>query len=542
MKNPLIGIIRFATPVAAIIGTCVGVTWGQSALPDPPVPPQSGKVIWQTPQIPQNPLTQSQNQYTVAQNNMQNSVPSEVVSVNQLPSLPPERANSMDAYSAERDQEIERSLEALHAEFEKIKKELAKKSDKRDTSKSIGAPNVGGRLFIDSVNVMRQNRDSDLAYGPGKNYMGVREARIALSGAGFDFIDYKVELGFENYVNDGSRGTVNFKDVFVGFKSIPLLGYVRVGNQYLEDGGSEVCNGSTNYTFMEIPSPAGDQFTSRRLGISSRHMFAKDRGRFFLGVYNPRNISEEHRISDDNQGISFNTRLTYAPYFKQEGRCMFLLGGYYNYTDPRNDGTYRHTVRPGGWGVGMNMLDSGTFYSSSYQKAGFETVYQNGRFAVQTDVFLQAYGDTIYRDAGGVAISNQENKTVYGGFIMLRYMLTPGDYRKYNQENAAWGSVNVSRPFVVFERGNSVCVRGPGAWEVAGVYGFMDSSEFGGTPADTSIRHGNDNELGFALNWYWNSNLKWCVNYVHQFSNVDYRGTGYDPTSDYLGLSCRIHF
>ena len=548
MKKNIVGII---TPVIAMIGTCAGITYGQSALPNPPAPPQSSKVIWQAPQISPNPLSQSQNQipeqYKVAQNLMPSD---EVRSADQLPSPPSadydrpyistvERVSVKKAESGEEAPELEKSLDDLYAELEKIKKELGKKSDKPDTSKSLGSPKIGGRIFIDSVSSMRQNADSVVPYGQGRNHVGVREARIALTGAGFDFIDYKLEVGLENYVtglNDTIRGTVNFKDLFVGFKNIPLLGYVRIGNQYIEDGGSEVCNGSTNFTFMEIPSPAGDQFASRRLGISSRHLFANDRGRLFFGVYNARSITEEHKPMDDNQGVSFNTRLTYAPYFAQEGRCMFLLGGYYHYTDPQSNATYSHTVRPGSWGVGINTLSTGGFEYSNYHKAGFETVYQNGRFAVQTDMFLQSYGN-----ATSTSFIDGDDKTAYGGFVMVRYLLTRGDYRKYNQDSASWGTMHVSCPFMVFERGNATCIQGPGAWEIAGVYGYMDTSDFKGTNAST-IRYGNDNELGFALNWYWNSNLKWCLNYVHQFSNITYQGDRYDPTSDYLGLSCRIHF
>ena len=417
------------------------------------------------------------------------------------------------------------SLDDLTREIEDLKRELAKKSDKPDPNKGFTAPTIGGRVFMDSVNIRNQDADG-LANYHGKNSWGFREARLIAVGEGYGFLDYKFELGFEN------ENGANFKDMFFGIKSIPLLGYVRVGNYDVEDAGSETCNGTMNYTFMEAPAPAGDHFTSRRPGISSRHHFAGDRGRLFLGAYGVRSIAETHQWQDSNQGILLNARLTYAPVFQQEGKRMFLYGGYYSFTDPSGGETPRYIrVRPGGWNLEITSPFDNV-NPDNVHKAGFETVYQNGSFCLQTDFFLRYFSEAT-------SIHGTGDATLYGGFVMGRYFLTRGDYRKYALERAHWSFVNVHRPFLLFQRGGRNFMRGPGAWEVATYYGFLNNEEFKGI-----TRYGTDHEIGIALNWYWNPQLRWALNSVCRRSHLTaYDGTTTNkPNMDIVGLSCRFHW
>lgn len=426
------------------------------------------------------------------------------------------------------------SLQRLSAEIEQLRSEVAKKANKPAASKNF-TMKIGGRFFMDYVSVMDQNADSMVSMGGGdaNNWVGFREARLTFTGTGYDFLDYKFELGFEKNNGNNSYST-SYKDMYFGIKNVPLLNYVRIGHQYVENAGSEICNGTTNYTFMEAPAPAGNQFTSRRLGISSRHMFANDRGRFFMGAYSSRGLDTNHYENRDSQGIMLNARLTYAPMFRQEGRCMFLYGAYYSYMNS-NDNNYSYVARAGGWGLDLNTLQSGNFYADAYHKAGAEAVYQNGQFCLQGELFVQNYTDA-HAAPNGVG----EDLDNFGGFVMARYFLTPGDFRKYNRESGCWGGVNVRRPFMLLRRGDTTFACGPGAWEIAAMYGFMDTDEFG-------TLSGTDQQIGLALNWYWNPQVKWCLNYIHQMSDVDRIAVdnarrSLSPTSDILGLSCRIAF
>ena len=428
------------------------------------------------------------------------------------------------------------SVDGLASDIEYLKKELAKKSDKPDPKKGFTAPRIGGRVFIDSVNILNQSSDglpvplSDTNPGyDGRNFWGFREARLAATGTAYDFLDYKLELGFEGT----SADAINFKDVFLGIKSVPLFGYVRIGNQYVEDGGSEICNGSTNYTFMEMPAPTGGQFTSRRLGISSRHLFANDRGRLFLGAYGARSVADTRQQRFDNQGYMLNARLTHAPLFKNEGKQMFLYGGYYNFTDPSGSGPQGYIrVRPGGYNLDMdNAFGAGSSIpTTGVHKAGFETVYQNGAFCLQTDFYLKHFSDAVVG-------AKTDDATLYGGFVMGRYFLTRGAYRKYSLESAAWSSVAVNCPVLLSERGAYNFIQGSGVWEVAAYYGFLNNDDF-----KEIVPYGTDHEIGVALNWYWNPQLKWALNYVHQVVDITTTDGKARPNTDVLGVSCRFHW
>ena len=436
-----------------------------------------------------------------------------------MPVPPPPQQQAIPYYPAP-NYTTDRSLGELTREVEDLKRELAKKSDKPDPSKGFTTPKISGRVFMDSVNIVDQ--DDDGSSFRGHNSFGFREARLGAAGTAYDFLDYKFEIGFET--NNGA----NFKDVFLGIKYVPLLGYVRVGNHFVEDAGSEISNSPTNYTFMETPAPAGDLFTSRRLGISSRHLFARDRVRLHLGTYGAKNVSGTHQWIDSNQGFLLNARLTHALMFQREGKNIFLYGGYYSFTDPSDANQRYARVRPGGWDLDMGYFSS-DISADHIQKAGFETVYQNGAFCLQTDLFMRHFSNA----------ANSGDATMYGGFLMGRYFLTQGDYRKYSLENASWGSVTANRPFLLFQRGSSNFIQGPGAWEIASYYGFLNTDDFKNTGV---TYYGTDHQIGAALNWYWNPQLKWTLNYIHQMADITSGVDSYKPSVDVVALSCRFHW
>lgn len=424
------------------------------------------------------------------------------------------QAQPMYAQSLAAPESLEEQVQRLSLQVEQLSGEMQRKANVAKPSSGFSAPKISGRFFIDRVDVLHQNDNSRQIYGEGRNLFRMREARITATGTGYGFLDYKFELGYE------SGNDVSIKDMFLGISNVPYLEYVRVGNQYVEDAGSEICNGTTNYTFMEAPAPAGGFFTSRRVGITSRHLFDRDRGRLFFGLYEARDISGgNHTYKNDSQGVILNARYTYAPMFSQDGRCMFLYGAYYSLNTANEQSA---NIRPGNWNVYDDPLGV-RFDVDASHKAGFEIVYQNDRFCFQTDLFLKHYSDIV-----GVGDS-----TNYGGFVMGSYFLTSGDYRKYNLKNASWGGVSPCRPFMMFSRGGWNCVQGPGAWEVAAMYSFLDTNDLG---------FGNDlteHQLGLALNWYWNSQVRWSMNYIHQ--TTDFSGTG-KGKADLLGLTCRVSF
>jgi phosphate-selective porin len=218
--------------------------------------------------------------------------------------------------------------------------------------------------------------------------------------------------------------------------------------------------------------------------------------------------------------------------FCSDGRRLFLLGAYYNYTDSRHSKSLTIS-KPGGWDIYNSAITLASFNSDQYQKAGFEAVVQADRFCVQADMFLQNYND----------VNNDGSQTNYGGFIMARWFLTRNDYRKYNLKSASWDVVDVSRPFKLVNECEVNWPSGYGAWELAAMYGVYDTFAFS-TPANLLADDSRitNQQVGVALNWYWNQHVKWAVNYVHDMTKLRYAdlGTSDNLSGDYLGMSCRV--
>ena len=244
-------------------------------------------------------------------------------------------------------------LDEISAEIASLKSQLAEKADKPNTRMGWSSPKIGGRIFMDYVSAMNQDWDGlDTAMETNvdtQNWFGFREARLSVSGTGYDFLDYKFELGFE----PKAESCPSFKDLALGIQHVPILEYLRIGHQYVEDVGSEVWH-STMGTFMDGPGPVGQQFMVRRLGVTSRHLFAENRVRLFFGAYNATNLSDIHYRKADYQGIVLNTRMTVAPVFDEDGRRLLLFGAYYLFVDSSSEYNCKRNLafsRPSGWDV-----------------------------------------------------------------------------------------------------------------------------------------------------------------------------------------------
>ncbi len=74
----------------------------------------------------------------------------------------------------------------------------------------------GGRIMLDHA-FFSQDDDLDLAFGElvTKNGLEIRRARLFLSGAVYNNVEFKLDLGFEG-------GEVAMKDVYLGIKNVPV--------------------------------------------------------------------------------------------------------------------------------------------------------------------------------------------------------------------------------------------------------------------------------------------------------------------------------
>ena len=434
----------------------------------------------------------------------------------------------------------------LEARIAKLELDLKKKQDKADSKKAFTRV-IDGRIYFDSYNVMNQDgadAGSPDTHGNLKNWNGVRDARIGVKGEGFGIFEYKVDLCFiEGTGSTGNNAGVNFKDVWLSVKNVPLLEYVRIGHYRVEDGVSNMVGG-TNTTFMDF---SGRDFAmSRRIGMSTRHLWLQDRLRFFAGMFFENDIVTNKRFSSnqDNQGTITNLRLTYMPYIsrgkdgKIDGKRFMMFGGHYSYVDvtKRNEATsVRFRSRFDGLNIG-NIYDI-TMDTSNYQKFGFEFAAQNGPLALQAEAFINVY-DNASTFAGGP----RRDRTIGGGYLEARYFLT-GDYRKFSAANATWGAVDLKHNLDLRKVNDVNYACWLGGWELAAKWGYTDLTDFWNEAPAGLPACGDVHDLTVGLNWYWSSQARWMLQYSHVMPNRIRDGVERDSSAtDLLALSFRYNF
>jgi phosphate-selective porin OprO/OprP len=424
---------------------------------------------------------------------------------------------------------------AVYAELQRLSdtvEQIKKNTAKPDTKKAWSSPKISGRVFYDSYTV-DQPHDG---LGNFKNKAGIREGRIAVSGNGFDSFDYKFEIG----LNSDGNG-VNLYDTWLGAKNVPLLGYFRVGHYRIETGVGIMQSG-LHTTLTEFAAPSRTFGFGRKLGFSSEHLLANDRIRLFSGLFNGTSINSNPKsVTGDDQGILFNTRLTFAPYYSQDGRYLLSFGGHYVYNNSNSaDPTGLETLsaRAGGLDWMGNALTTGSITTNHSNRSGLEAVYQAGAFNIRTEAFWAKFaGDA------------NDGKTASGFSTELSYFLT-GENRSYNLSTATFGAVKPKRNFHPFKSGEWNLIDGWGAWQAVLQYAYTDLSDWRegiaaypnpASPAPPTFpRGGLQNDVTFGVNWFWTSNIRMIFEYTHSQQNI---GTNYvHNEQDIFGTSVRVFF
>ena len=449
----------------------------------------------------------------------------------QVPNLTPQQADYSIVHVAQNppapqpvtqtvvvtDPGVHDELARLAAEIKAIKKDVKKP----DTKKAWSSPKVGGRIFLDSVNIMDQNNTSDVMYGNMPNMAGFREIRLGVSGNGYDAFDYKIEMGYA-----AREGKVELIDNWVGVKNLPLLGYVRAGH-FKPETGLYYPMSTNDVSLMEYATPASVFGLGRRIGLSSENLFAQDRVRTFFGVFQSGVTNQDRYLIEDNQGQVVNLRLTMAPVFVNEGKQTLHLGGHWEYvaTDTK---TASVSATPAAFSMGMTQtLRSGTFACDHYNRGGLEFAYQNGPFSVRSEGFAASYD----------AYLGQPTRNLFGAYVELGWFLT-GEHRVYNLDKGGFGAVKMKRNFHPFKSGDYNLIDSFGAWQVVFQWGYTDLSDW----RDVSTFAGYQNDIVLGLSWFWSPQLRWVFEYVHSMQSLGVAGAHVHPTEDIFGTGVRVHF
>ena len=394
---------------------------------------------------------------------------------------------------------VQDPIDELRREIESLQSQISGKQNLPDNSKKFSAQ-AGGFLEMDAVSVS-QSLENKAVYGDIDNDFAARDLWLWVRGEGYGNLDYMVTIGY--------NGSISFRDVVLNAKNLPVLGTGRVGYFKVESG---LNNEQFIYdnTFIDWESCTKTFMAGRRLGIASVHHNEDKSLRFFTGVFTGTNLSfgDNKRANEngDNVGIILNTRLSAVPiYFETEGGELLEvlhLGAGLRWVDPGHDklGANRKVslqAAPLDWLSDMPQLLNGTLDTNSYSVTNIEAAWQHGRFGLVGEGYIGVYNG--YDNAYGVSATG-------------RYLLTPGAYQKYNKVNGCFGGIAVPANMRFVDCENWTCLEGGGVWEVATQWAWTDLDMLRDAP--NAAFYGRMNQFTVALNWHWNPQTRWGLNWI----------------------------
>ncbi|MFO0965095.1 MAG: porin [Gemmataceae bacterium] len=354
-----------------------------------------------------------------------------------------------------------------------------------------------GRINADAIVVHQSARDLAIV-GEVPSATGFRRARLGAEGTVGEQVNWVAEFDF-------ARGTISFKDVYVGVDRLPLLCRVRLGHM-LEPFSLEGYTSSNFITFMERSS-VNALSPGRNWGAGVFAFSEDERVVFQIGAFRPGTGSNGDDIGNGND-IAFTTRLTGLPWLSADGRSFVHLGAAFSQRRPPNDLV---TINLGPQNTLLTVEDTpgSPFQPVITIPASAQQLYNLQGALVLGPLSLQAeWTATDIDQIGGPTVF------LNGGYAFVSYFLT-GESRAYLRQDGKFGMTRVLEPFVCLRDGINH-VRGPGAWEVAARFGYVNFSS-GAIPRNANGLRVGDTEttLTLGLNWYLNDYTRLMFNYTH---------------------------
>ena len=374
---------------------------------------------------------------------------------------------------------------------------------------------VGGRVQLDAV--FLQN---DPAYYSGtgpftdQDSVNFRRARLRADGTMYETIDWCAEFDFVNSVNvdqgypnvpnvapaipaaPASESNIDHvtapTDLWVTFREVPGVGNIRVGN-VKEPIGLEHLHSSRYLDFMErsynqdaFYGPSNNGFTP---GILAYDNWADEHGTWSTGFFKNTQNAFAYGIGEGE--YAWTSRMTYLPWYEEEGRYLSHFGISGSIRDPNNGQSRyraRGSLRNGPGGTNPVLANTGSFASSETDMLNFESAFQFDSLLLEAEYCVAQDQDTTFGTS-----------TVHGYYAQALYFLT-GEHRDYEKKQGVFGRVI---PHKNFGECGSI-----GAWQVGARYShlnLMDQGMDGGVLDDCTL----------GLNWFLNPNLKIQNNYIY---------------------------
>ena len=408
---------------------------------------------------------------------------------------------------------LQDALDQLGEQAEDISDLKSAVKQKVSPGHSKATMKIVGRVHADIWNFPGSSAGINALEGAGipsgsdspQDRFGFRRLRFGVRGDLPSNMEYRIEMEF------APGNDVEFRDAWLGFKDLPLLQTLRIGNQK-RPIGLDHWNSSRYNVFLERPFIIeGDNQDARRLGIQSWNSSDNQRWSWQYGIFNQRLIQDEGFYRSDHLQLQGVGRLANTFWYDESsgGRGYghwAISGSWADVGGPRSDAAgntgpdaseARWRTRPEGRSTNR-WLDTGTIAGANdFQELGFEGLLNFGPLQLVAE--YQAY--FINRDAG------QTDLTLHGGYVYASYFLT-GEHMAWDRKTNQLARMIPHENFFRVRTCDGGIGRGLGAWQVAVRGSYADYS-------DDDINGGLGKAVTFGLNWYWTPYSRMQFNYIH---------------------------
>jgi phosphate-selective porin OprO/OprP len=399
--------------------------------------------------------------------------------------------------------EVDKRLDELEKDFEKQAKAVEKIEDAVPGFVVHGhkSPKLKffGRIHYDYWAFPAvESTINPLEGGDPQDRFNFRRMRIGVSGDLTDNMFYKYEGEFA-----GGSGNTSYRDAYIGFKELPYLNTVIIGN-HKRPYGLDHLNSSRHNVFIERPFivEAFNQ-DSRRLGISSNGVSEDQNVNWRVGVWNQLLTQTSSGYIDDHYQLEVAGRLAATPWWDDSsggrGYAHFAISGSAGVPAGNNaNNAARYRTRPEARSSGR-WLDTGRISgANSNYLIGLEKAINIGSFN-WTSEYMRNNVDR--RDAVG------EDVAFDGLYTQVSYFLT-GEHRRWNRRTGTLDRIKPIENFFLVRDCDCNTQSGWGAWEVSARYSTADLNDF-------DILGGDADSLTLGLNWYWNQYARMQFNYIN---------------------------
>ena len=430
-------------------------------------------------------------------------------------------ASYFDTFSAggsivDRVTDLETKFSETHEDISKLQSDVKKKVNfghGHETMKIVGRVHTDFWGFPESSPGINALEFGDPTVPP-QSRLGFRRLRFGVRGEVSPNMDYRVEMEFAN----GTK--TQFKDAWIGFKHLPFLQTLLIGQQK-RPYGLDHLNSSRFNVFMERPL-AIEAFNedARRFGVAAYGVSDDLAYNWRYGVFNLQNIKTTGNYVNNSLQLQVAGRFANTVWYDESsdgrGYAAWAISG--TYAQPDGDGAPAKGISP-----------NQAFFATKPEGRSKSAWYDTGAIAGANGFGLLGLESVVnlgpvqwvaeYQNVWMGRSGHASDLFFSGGYTYLSYFLT-GEHMVWEREKGTIGRTTPFENFFLVNGSQGGVSHGWGAWQVAVRGSYLDLN-------DDDILGGYGKNITFGLNWYWNAYARMQFNYI--YGDLSHRDANNDP-------------